>query len=62
MSLLLTSVVVLCLKTLVMMPNMKYIITGIATLTILIGYNMFLIQRDNKLFEAYYGETHHEVR
>jgi hypothetical protein len=33
--------------------NPKYIVTGLIGLGIIIGWNLFLIQRDSKLFEAY---------
>ena len=33
----------------------RYILTGVVFLVAFFGYNAFLIQRDNKLFDAYYG-------
>ena len=35
----------------------KYLIYGILTVTVMIGYNAFLIQRDAKLFDAYYQQS-----
>jgi hypothetical protein len=35
----------------------KYLIYGILTITVMIGYNAFLIQRDAKLFDAYYQQS-----
>lgn len=34
----------------------KYILIGTVFLISFFGYNAFLIQRDNKLFDAYYGK------
>ena len=33
----------------------KYILVGVVFFIAFFGYNAFLIQRDNKLFDAYYG-------
>ena len=33
----------------------RYILTGVVFLIGFFGYNAFLIQRDSKLFDAYYG-------
>ena len=33
----------------------KYIVYATLTAIILIGYNVFLIQRDQKMFDAYYN-------
>ena len=38
----------------------RYIATGVAFFIALFAYNAFLIQRDNKLFDAYYGHSHQE--
>ena len=35
----------------------KYIFVGIVFLIAFFGYNAFLIQRDQKLFESYYCQT-----
>lgn len=34
-----------------------YITFGIITI---IGWNVFLVIRDNKMFDAYYGKTRHQ--
>lgn len=33
--------------------KLKYIVTGVVGIIFVIGWNMFLIQRDQKLFDAY---------
>jgi len=38
----------------------KYIFTGVVFFIAFFGYNAFLIQRDTKLFDAYYGHSHQE--
>ena len=43
-----------CFATMVTMSDkIKYTASAVMVLAFLIGYNMFLIQRDNKLFKAY---------
>ena len=37
--------------------NKKYIVTGLIGFAVILGWNVFLIQRDEKLFKAYYKET-----
>ena len=39
----------------------KYIFVGIVFLVAFFGYNAFLIQRDTKLFDAYYGKTQQQL-
>ena len=34
----------------------KYIAYGIVALVAIIGYNAFLVQRDQKMYDAYYGK------
>ena len=36
----------------------KYIVYGILTVICLLGYNAFLVQRDQKMFDAYYHQNH----
>jgi hypothetical protein len=36
--------------------NRKYIAAGICALFVMIGWNVFLIQRDNQLFRAVYTQ------
>ena len=36
---------------------MKYILFGLA---VIVGWNIFLIHRDNQMFDAYYGKTNYE--
>jgi hypothetical protein len=36
--------------------NRKYIGAGILALSVMIGWNVFLIQRDNQLFRAVYAQ------
>jgi len=38
----------------------KYIATGVVFFIAFFGYNAFLAQRDQKLFDAYYGHTHQQ--
>jgi len=40
----------------------KYVIAGLIGIATIIGWNVFLIQRDAKMFEAYYHQAnqHHE--
>jgi len=35
----------------------KYIVAGLIGFAFILGWNVFLIQRDEKLFKAYYKET-----
>jgi hypothetical protein len=35
----------------------KYVFVGVVFLIVFFGYNAFLIQRDQKLFDAYYCQT-----
>ena len=35
----------------------KYVVAGILGFLVILGWNIFLIQRDDKLFKAYYQET-----
>ena len=35
----------------------RYILTGVVFLIAFFGYNAFLIQRDQKLYDAYYCQT-----
>lgn len=35
----------------------KYIAYGIVALVAIIGYNAFLVQRDQKMYDAYYCQT-----
>jgi hypothetical protein len=42
--------------------NRKYIITFALSFIAIIGWNVFLIQRDNKMFESYYGTSSAEIR
>ena len=35
--------------------NRKYIITFTLGFAVIIGWNVFLIQRDNKMYETYYN-------
>jgi len=36
--------------------NLKYFSAGILALFVMIGWNVFLIQRDNQLFRAVYAQ------
>jgi hypothetical protein len=40
----------------------KYIVTGVVFLIAFFGYNAFLIQRDQKLFDAYYGPSQEQLK
>jgi hypothetical protein len=40
--------------------KLKYIIYGVLGLSLIVGYNVWLVQRDNILFEAY-GRPQQEV-
>jgi len=35
----------------------KYVISGLIGFAVILGWNIFLIQRDNKMFEAYGSVT-----
>ena len=37
--------------------NRKYVIVGLIGLIAIVGWNVFLTQRDENLFKAYYKET-----
>jgi hypothetical protein len=34
--------------------NRKYVIAGLIGFAVILGWNVFLIQRDNALYDAYY--------
>lgn len=34
--------------------NRKYVIAGLIGFAVILGWNVFLIQRDDKLYDAYY--------
>ena len=34
--------------------NKKYVIAGLIGFAVILGWNIFLIQRDEKLYDAYY--------
>jgi hypothetical protein len=36
------------------MISKKYIITGLIGFAVILGWNVFLIQRDERLYDAYY--------
>ena len=35
----------------------KYVFYAVLTAIVLIGYNVFLIQRDQRMYDAYYCQT-----
>jgi len=37
--------------------NRKYLFSGLIAFTFILGWNMFLIQRDDAMYKAYYQET-----
>ncbi len=37
--------------------NRKYVFYAVLTAIVLIGYNVFLIQRDQKMYDSYYCQT-----
>ncbi len=37
--------------------NRKYVVAGLIGFAAILGWNVFLIQRDDKLYKAYYKET-----
>ncbi len=39
-----------------MNPNRKYVVAGLIGFAFILGWNVFLIQRDNRMFDAYYGQ------
>ena len=39
-----------------MNQNRKYVIAGLIGFAAIIGWNVFLIQRDNRMFDAYYRQ------
>jgi len=40
----------------------RYIFTGVVFLIAFFGYNAFLVQRDQKLYDAYYGTTQEQLK
>ena len=36
--------------------NRKYVFAGLIGFAFILGWNVFLIQRDNKLYESYYRQ------
>jgi hypothetical protein len=40
----------------------KYIITGAIGFIIIIAWNLFLIERDNKLFKSYYMPNYEQTK
>lgn len=42
------------------MQPFKYIAATVIFFVAFAGYNVFLVARDNKLFDAYYGKTRHQ--
>jgi hypothetical protein len=36
--------------------NRKYIVTGLIGFAVILGWNVFLIQRDDRMYDAYYRE------
>jgi len=34
--------------------NKKYIVVGLIGFAVILGWNVFLIQRDDKMYDAYY--------
>ena len=40
----------------------RYVLTGVVFLIAFFGYNAFLIQRDTKLFDAYYGPSQEQLK
>jgi hypothetical protein len=34
--------------------NRKYVVAGLIGFAVILGWNVFLIQRDDKLYDAYY--------
>jgi hypothetical protein len=34
--------------------NRKYIVAGLIGFAVILGWNVFLIQRDDKMYDAYY--------
>ena len=37
--------------------NRKYVISGLTVFALILGWNVFLIQRDEKLYDSYYHST-----
>ena len=37
--------------------NKKYVVYGALVAVMMIGYNVFLIQRDQRMYDAYYCQT-----
>jgi hypothetical protein len=42
--------------------NRKYIITFALGFMVILGWNVFLIQRDNALFDAYYHQQATQIK
>jgi len=42
--------------------NGKYIITGAIGFIVIIAWNLFLIDRDNKMFKSYYMPNYEQVQ
>ena len=40
----------------------RYIVTSIVFFIAFCGYNVFLAQRDQKLFDAYYGTSQEQLK
>ena len=36
--------------------NKKYVVAGLIGFAAILGWNVFLIQRDNRMFDAYYQQ------
>jgi hypothetical protein len=36
--------------------NRKYVIAGLIGFAAILGWNIFLIQRDGRMYDAYYGQ------
>ncbi len=39
------------------MINRKYIVAGLIGFAVILGWNIFLIQRDNALYKAHYRQS-----
>jgi hypothetical protein len=40
----------------------KYVVVGLIGFLAIIGWNVFLIQRDNALFDAYYHQQETQIK
>ena len=40
----------------------RYILTGVVFFIAFFGYNAFLAQRDQKMFDAYYGSSQEQLK